>query len=119
LQDFIYSDDRRFVQSAWLTHPFKIYVRKSRRWHNNRVYNTFELSNLPNDEGKLPRGAFRAFMEEVEASNFFDAIYIENVFDFLAKNGYINLARIGGCDVNGYASFIKPLKEGMAYPHLG
>ena len=83
-----------------------------------RAYYTFEIANLPNNDGDLPRGAFRAFVEEIEASKIFDAIYVENVFhkqtrliEILGKNKYVKHDLIDS-DRECFTSYIKPLTEG-------
>lgn len=120
LQSFL--SNGRSLESAWLDQPFKVYVRKGVRWYKKQAFQTFELSNLPNIDGKLPRGEFRKFMETVEQSNKFDAIYIENVFPtstrlkaILEKNGYVKTGELSGPDEGVAISYIKKLNNGHAY----
>lgn len=83
--------------SAWLTYErrFKVYVRKSRRYIDGKMYPALDIGNMSVPEKHHRKGYFTRFLTLLEATadERGDLVYIENILEpgivgFLERRGY-------------------------------
>lgn len=87
---FLQSDSK----NKWITtDALKVYVRKSFRYYDGRVYRCLDIASVEVEAHKRQQGHFRAWFAESEAeAKFFglDAIFIESVMSSVMSNFCLN-----------------------------
>ena len=72
--------DRQYNHVRWISDDvMKVYVRKSRRYINDKLIICLDLASIEVIENKRGQGIFTAFLGYAHALNPWDVTYIENV----------------------------------------